>query len=472
MKTIHILLASFSFVFMSGCDSFLDRQPISNAYADQFYQTESDFQTALTAAYHTLYTIYSPEGQSSFFGELMSDNACNESTAGNVKDFEAFYTHVGMDANSTLVLNYWNQYYESLYVINNVLERSEKASFSHREALQAEARFLRALYYFNMTRAWGDIPLVLHPVSVKEALRQGRTPQPQVYETIIQALQFGIATLPDKQHERFAGAATSDAACALLGKVYLTLNRKAEAAAVLNKLYGRFTLLPHYEDLWDLNHKNSAESIFEIQYKGGAGNPYSLYWSMFTPVDNHVLTAWGGGLNQVTDDLWNAYEQGDPRRDITIQDGYYKKNGDKVNTRFTIKWRDADAEKNGSREAADNNFIVLRYADVLLMLTEATGDATYLNEVRQRVGMPLYGTPGYPADRYPTVALACEHERLVELAMEFHRWFDLIRTGRAIEVLKNSSKHVTLTPGQLLLPIPLDVISQNPDVMTQNEAYR
>lgn len=86
--------------------------------------------------------------------------------------------------------------------------------------------------------------------------------------------------------------------------------------------------------------------------------------------------------------------------------------------------------------------------------------------------MPLYGTPGYPADRYPTVALACEHERQVELAMEFHRWFDLIRTGRAIEVLKNSSKHVTLTPGQLLLPIPLDVISQNPDVMTQNEAYR
>lgn len=143
-----------------------------------------------------------------------------------------------------------------------------------------------------------------------------------------------------------------------------------------------------------------------------------------------------------------------------------------MNTRFTIKWRDADAEKNGSREAADNNFIVLRYADVLLMLTEATGDATYLNEVRQRVGMPLYGTPGYPADRYPTVALACEHERQVELAMEFHRWFDLIRTGRAIEVLKNSSKHVTLTPGQLLLPIPLDVISQNPDVMTQNEAYR
>lgn len=198
----------------------------------------------------------------------MSDNACNESTAGNVKDFEAFDTHVGMDANSTLVLNYWNQYYESLYVINNVLERSEKASFSHREALQAEARFLRALYYFNMTRAWGDIPLVLHPVSVKEALRQGRTPQAQVYETIIQDLQFGIDNLPDKQHERFAGAATSDAACALLGKVYLTLNRKAEAAAVLNKLYGRFTLLPHYEDLWDLNHKNSAESIFEIQYKG------------------------------------------------------------------------------------------------------------------------------------------------------------------------------------------------------------
>ena len=125
----------------------------------------------------------------------------------------------------------------------------------------------------------------------------------------------------------------------------------------------------------------------------------------------------------------------------------------------------------GLREAGDNNFIVLRYADVLLMLTEATGDPKYMNEVRTRAGLPLYGATGYPA-QYNTVALACEHERQVELAMEFHRWFDLIRTGRAINVIKNCSKNVTMTEAQILLPVPLEVITQNPDILTQNEAYK
>jgi hypothetical protein len=94
-----------------------------------------------------------------------------------------------------------------------------------------------------------------------------------------------------------------------------------------------------------------------------------------------------------------------------------------------------------------------------------------MNEVRTRVGLPLYGAAGYPS-KYNTVDLACEHERQVELALEFHRWFDLVRTGRAVTVIKNSSKNITTTTAKLLLPIPLDVITQNPDVITQNEAYK
>ena len=139
--------------------------------------------------------------------------------------------------------------------------------------------------------------------------------------------------------------------------------------------------------------------------------------------------------------------------------------------KFPIKWKDAAAPVAGLREASNNNFMILRYADVLLMLTEATSDPKYLNEVRTRVGLPLYGAVGYPA-QYNTVELALEHERQVEFASEFHRWFDLIRTGRAIQVIKNSSKNITITEEELLLPIPFLVINQNPDVMTQNEAYK
>ena len=468
MNKIKYIVALFFIFSLVGCD-FLDRDPISNPNENNFYKTEKDFQIALISAYNTLYALYGPESLPSFYGELMSDNAYNDNTAGNVADLEAFDTHIGMDPSNTLVLGYWNTYYESLYIINNILEKSKNLDSKSILALQAEARFLRALYYFDMTRAWGDVPLVEKPLTVGESLTYGRAPQSEVYDLIVDDLTFATKNLPVKSKQRFVGAATQEAAFALLGKVYLTLGNKTEAAKALQNVYGKFSLV-QYADLWDKSKKNGAESIFEIQYKGGKANPYSKYWAMFSPLDNRIVTAWGAGMNQVSLDLWNAYEPNDPRRDISIQDGYTTKNGTVVDVKFAIKWKDEEADLDGLREAAENNFIVLRYADVLLMLTEATGDAKYMNEVRDRVELPRFGESGYPA-QYPTVQLACEHERQVELALEFHRWFDLARTGRAVEVLKNSSKNVTITQGELLLPIPLEVITQNPSKITQNEAY-
>lgn len=470
MNKIKYIVALFFMFSLVACD-FLDRDPISNPHENNFYKNEKEIETALVSAYNKLYILYGPESLPSFYGELMSDNAYNDNTAGNVADLEAFDTHIGMEPSNTIVLGYWNNYYESLFVVNNILAKSEKIDSESLPRLQAEARFLRAMFYFDMTRAWGDLPKVTTPLTVSESLEHGRAPQSEIYELIIDDLTFATKNLPVKAKQRFVGAANQEAAYTLLGKVYLTLGNKTEAVKALNNVYGKFSLVP-YADLWNKSKKNTSESIFEIQYKGGKANPYSKYWAMFSPLDNRIVTAWGAGMNQVSMDLWKAYEPTDPRRDISIQDGYETKNKTHVDVKFSIKWKDTEAELDGLREAADNNFIVLRYADVLLMLTEATGDAKYLNEVRSRVdlNLPLYGESGYPAE-YNTVALACEHERQVEFALEFHRWFDLVRTGRAIEVLKNSSKNVTITPGQLLLPIPLEVITQNPSKITQNEAY-
>lgn len=471
MKKFIYKATLVSTFLLAGCSDFLDRTPISNMNEKDFYKTESDFQIAIRSAYNSLYTLYGPESLPAFFGELMSDNAYSDNTAGNVQDFESFENHT-MNPSNTIVAGYWNEYYKALYIINNVLTQSARVNFSSKVSLEGEAKFLRALLYFDMTRAWGDVPLVLTPLSTKEALQMRRTPQTKIYGQIVDDLKFAAENLPVKKNERFAGAATSDAANTLLGKVYLTMGDKASAKEVLLKEYGKFTLVP-YADLWDLKKKNGPESIFEIQYKGGKSNPYSKYWAMFTPLDNRIVTAWGGGMNQVTDDLWNAYESGDARRDLSIKSGYTTAQGDVVNVKYCIKWKDEKAELDGLREASDNNFIILRYADVLLMLTEATGDVKYLNEVRDRAGveLPHYGTAGYPA-QYNTVALACEHERQVEFAMEFHRWFDLIRTGRAVTVIKNCSKSITIQEKNLLLPIPLEVITQNPNVITQNEAYK
>ena len=181
-----------------------------------------------------------------------------------------------------------------------------------------------------------------------------------------------------------------------------------------------------------------------------------------------MITKYGGGINQVTDDLYNEYETGDPRRDASVATGYTDAKGNFVAVKFTKKWMDPTAAVNGAQELSNNNFMILRYADVLLLLSEATGDPAYLNEVRERSGLPVFGSADYPIAKYPTIALAVEHERRVELAMEFHRFFDLKRTGRALSVLTAKSKPVT--EPKLILPIPQYVITQN-GAIKQNFGY-
>ena len=232
----------------------------------------------------------------------------------------------------------------------------------------------------------------------------------------------------------------------------------------------KYDLLPSFTALWGNTtaQKNTKESIFEIQYQGGAGNPYSSFWPAFAPFENFSITKYGGGMNMVTDDLYNEYEAADPRRDASFYTGYTKA-GVFVPIKFSKKWVDLTAPLDGGAEACNNNFMVLRYADVLLLLSEASGDPQYLNKVRARVGLPLFGTAGYPSATYPTLDLAIEHERRMEFALEYQRWFDLKRTGRAVAVL--TAKGKAATANKLLLPVPQYAIGQNPNLLPQNPGY-
>jgi hypothetical protein len=483
-KTIFI--AALACLLFTSCGSdFIERSPISNMNEMDFYKTEDDFNTALIAVYQTLHTIYGAQGPVSYFGEQMSDNGTLTAHTGTQGDYFDFRDHTIKVSNS-LVLTYWNNFYQSLYRVNTFLDKIGSADFERRTVLEGEARFIRGLYYFLMVQLWGDVPLVTAPLNVDESYNTARAPTAQVYEQIIADLDFAAKNLPAKVNLSETGRISSEAACGILAKVYLTRNAsgdKQSAQAALMNIYQKpgFALVDNYGDLWEIGNKNTSEAVFEIQYKGGAGNPYSSYWRLFAPFENHggyflngkygdlELHAAGGGDNQVTDDLWNAYEDGDPRRDISIADGWRTSSGVVNPTRFAVKWVDLDAPRVNEAELCDNNFIVLRYADILLLLAEATGDAKYLNEVRERVGLPGWGDAAYPASMYPTLELAVEHERQVELALEFHRYFDLKRSGRAAAVLAASSKGIA-SP-QLVLPVPLTVITQNPNVIRQNDGY-
>lgn len=465
MKNLYIL---FLIVLATSCsNNFLDRAPISQANESDFYTSANDIEVSMDAAYNSLYTLYGPESLPSFFGELMSDNCYTTNTAGTVSAYFEFQNS-DLRADNILIEGYWNNFYTALFRVNNILYQLKDLNFEKKNDYVGQCKFLRALYYFNMVQTWGGVPIVTTPITIAESYAMKRGSEEEVYSQIVSDLQDAAVSL--KETPLKLGAATSGAANALLGKVYLTMGNKSKAEETLMKVYNKYSLVP-YADLWDMSKKNGKESIFEIQYLGGKSNPYSKYWAMFSPIDNRIVTAWGAGMNQVTDDLWNAYESGDIRRDISIFNGYKQSDGSFNPTRFAKKWVDTKAELDGLREASNNNFIVLRYADVLLMLSEATNNPKYLNEVRSRVGLPHFGSVGYPSDKYPTLDLAIEHERQVEFALEFHRFFDLKRTGRAISVMKQSSKNIDIKPYRLYIPIPLSVIVQNPNVITQNPGY-
>lgn len=472
-KSTYTYITIILSILVSSCgNDFLNLTPHSNANEDDFYRTKSEIETAMTAAYSTLHDIYHPIKAMYFFGALSSDDAyTDDQGTGAYKQFE----FVDVKANNPEVLNQWNLFYSAINKINKVILNAEIQTFNDKETYIAEMKFLRSLYYFYMVQIWGGVPLITKPISIVESYAIRRASEEDIYTLIITDLEYGIQHLQKKGNERAVGVPTKGSAYALLGKVYLTKGDKNKAAEILLNIYNSYSLTPNYADLWDINKKNGSESIFEIQYLGGASNAPSTYWSYYTPSNNlGSITLQGGGHNQVTDDLWNDYELNDPRRDISIQDGWLNKQGVFIPTRYPIKWYGPTESYVGKHEASDNNFIILRYADVLLMLTEATDDPKYLNEVRARVGLPLYGTAEYPSDKYPTLAMAIEHERRVELAMEFHRFFDLKRTGRAIDVLKNSGKQlISITENNLYWPIPEVVIDQNPNLWEsqQNPGY-
>ncbi|MEN0054647.1 MAG: RagB/SusD family nutrient uptake outer membrane protein [Mucilaginibacter sp.] len=473
MKNIKRILA-ITLICVMACSckkSFLELSPESNANANNFYKTKADFEVAINSAYATLYVIYAPEEAVSYT-EIMSDEGTLYAVAGAQADKWAIRDYT-TTASNTLVYQYWQDYYKALFNINNVLDKIQAAGLDadYTNHVKAEMMFLRGLYYYNMVQLFGGVPLVTKVVSADESYGILRSPTADVYTQIVTDLKFAVDNLPLANAVPAAGRASKGAAETVLGKVYLSMGNKTGAAQVLQDVYnsGQYSLLPQYTSLFGPNVKNTKESVFEIQYLGGAAsNPFSPYWTAFAPVTNGVITKYGGGINQVTDDLYNEYEAGDPRRDASIETGYTDAKGNFVKIKFPKKWEDRTAPTSGTQELSNNNFMVLRYADVLLLLSEATGDATYLNQVRARVGLGAFGSAEYPSAQYPTLALAVEHERKVELAMEFHRFFDLKRTGRALPVLTAKGKAVT--EQRLILPIPQYVITQNSKI-TQNPGY-
>lgn len=486
MKNIKaILAAGVILLSASGCSKdFLDRAPISQMNGNNFYKTADDMKNALAAAYGGLQYGGLYYSSMHIIGDLRSDNTeITDPAAGTdmvmVDNFQNLAT-------TSISSTTWAGHYQAIQSANIVIEKIQAIAMDAnlKARYTAEAKFLRGLMYFNLVRIFGDVPLVVKVINnPQEGYEYGRNPSTEVYTQIISDLTDAENSLPYEFTGADIGRATKGAAQALLGKVYLTQKRWDVAATQLKKVIdnvalNKYQLLPTYAGVFGIANENNRESIFEVQFKKGSAGEGSPFTNQFAPIGSGTAVVTVGnplGQNIPTANMNNAYEAGDVRKAVSMRNSYVL-GANTVQHNYIVKYTGIPAAYLDS----DNNWIVLRYADVLLMYAEALNEQgyvadgpafTYLNQIRGRAGLGSKTSNNTNlalrvADQ-AAFRLAIEQERRVELAFEGHRWFDLVRTGRAATVMagKGMQSH------HVLFPIPQSQIDINPSKIKQNLGY-
>lgn len=464
---ILLLWISASFVFMIGCtESFFELSPNDKLSTANLYKTANDFDLAIMACYSKL------QGQNDYYYEMCefrSDNIFLDAPTGGAQD-RYDIDHFADNSSNGILLDLWANFNNGVLRCNLVLDKIDGAGFNAtlRSQYKGEALFIRAHTYFNMYRAWGGVPVTNKPVTVTESLEIGRSTDEQMYNFIVGDLKAIVDgnLLPESYSGSDVGRITSGAAKALLGKVYLTFNKWAEARDVLVGLTtSNYGLLTNIGDVFDVNNENNKEIIFAISFSKtvvGEGHGYSYSVSNLTE-NNHQ-----------SDALKNCFADGDERKDMLT---FVKV---EIESAVFVMKKFYD-EADPLTQDVGNDRIVLRYADVLLMYAEALNEIGYsgaqdspalmaLNEVHERAGLdPLQIATLPNQDAFRKAIL---HERQCEFPYEGHRWFDLVRMGGAIEAVKADSGK-DIHEWQLLYPIPKEAIERinNTALLWQNYGY-
>jgi len=472
MKKIIILLA-ISGIFFTACEEELFIEPPSDLSLANFFQNENDVELAVIGAYDALQSNGQYAVNFKFFMEIRSDHSYVEDlsrSGGQRGEFDIFT----LNPANTFVNDTWVSCYQGIQRCNVILNRIDEVNMdeSLKNTWKGEVLFIRALTYFNVVRIWGDAPLILTETDdAFESFDHTRERSEAIFTQIIEDLNQSIQILPQINE---AGRVTRGAAQTLMGKVYLTLKRFDEAEASLKSVIdgGNYRLLDNYMEIFGARNENNDESIFEIQFESGGIGEGSLLATDHAPINANELV--GPGVNTVGDNLptpalFKLYSENDARKASIgqLDDGRL----------YSRKYLDSIAVAND----AGINVIVLRYADVLLMYAEALNETgqtaaamSYLNQVRDRAGVKLYESGELATQEAMRQAIA--DERQLELSMENHRWFDLVRTGKAIDVMNqheypNGNISVTVTEEKLLFPIPLTQIDASSGNLTQNPGF-
>lgn len=479
---------------MSSCsERFLELSPESSITDGTFFKEQSHFEQALVGAYAALRGI---KGSRSAYvmGEMRSDNTFYEY---NSTDRGVQYINMELsdgfldDASSNVTNEMYNNAYSVISRTNSIISNIPNVQLAQAvsDRIIGEAKFIRSIAYFDLLRFYGGVPLYLDLVKgVGDAYLQ-RSTVAQVYAAIEADLTDAITKLANPTFPQI-GKANKGAAKMLLSDVYLTQKKYALAEAQLKDIIGMgYDLLPDYASVFALNNKNSKESIFEVQYQQGNQGQNSNLVYAFLPITDNASMLTGtvgrvsaGGWNVPTQEMIDTYEAGDARLpgSISIIEGTgpvgalvidavknpvgYKPAAGKRSYNFVNKFLHPHSLINNT----DDNVPVYRFSEALLALAEAmneqdkgAGALEYLNRVRKRAGLAPVTTTA--REQLRDIIM---HERRVELAFENKRWFDLLRTNKAIEVMTQNGQYLkklypnipansyNVTAERLLFPIP------------------
>jgi len=489
---LHFSLASLLLLLtLSGCEGFLEKKPQGELTQEVFPESASDALLATNAAYTSLRGWYYHSGGYPIL-DIMSDDAHKGSNPNDLLSELGPYDSFKFTVTADGLDRWWAALYEGIKRANVVIEKVAEINMDESVKNQCigQARFLRAVYYFDLVRAWGGVPKV---TTVTPPLKLARSSADEIYGLIIEDLEYAIGILPERSAQSAAdrGRATKGAAKSLRAKVALFREdfQTAETFALEVVTSLEYDLEANFADANGKYGEHGIESVFEVgamdNESGGLGNQYANTQGVRGTPNR------GWGVNRPSEDLRNSFEPGDPRLDATIIDlgetlDGVKILGDGTTPDFVYDGEGKILEREcynqkvwtpGSNTTTQfgHNRRLIRYADVLLMAAEALNENNkpgnaliYLNKVRQRArGGNQDVLPDITETGKENLRSIIMNERRHELALEGHRFWDLVRTGKAEQVIGTlgfiKDKHELLPVPQTEIDISQKTLTQNPN---------
>ncbi|MGY0406974.1 MAG: RagB/SusD family nutrient uptake outer membrane protein [Polaribacter sp.] len=451
-------------LLVSACQDELVQNPITTKVSSNFYTNEKEIEEAVNAVYATLQFKGNFDVGIPAIGTIPGEDVYDATPANDDGKYGQLDDYNAIPQNG-LLGNMWQDAYKGIQRANIVLNKIKNISFKDEATKQArigEMKFIRALYYFNLVRIFGDVPLIVEEVeNPQDYFTQPRTPINEVYKQIENDLTDAIQKLPQRNNQNKARVVKT-AAQTLLGKVELTLGNYAKAKTFLLDVVnaGVHSLQANVSDVFAINKELNSEIIFAVQFASGinANSEGSDAYRKFNPTGRIVGKLTGTkGHGVIKESFYNLYTNNDARKNVYVgilSSGQVYSN--KIAPPITVI------------KDAGSDWVVLRYADVLLMLAEIENELgsqsiaiDYVNQIRNRANLGNY-TGGITKD---AVFNEIDMQRKLELIWEGHRWFDLLRQGRTKEVLGITDNN------KLLMPIPASQIAASRGSLIQNPGY-